>query len=95
MTKCNNNFAFLSHSSIFTAILNIHCFFFTLVYIKCVSCDKFFNKHKVSRVSKLNFPIHFQFQAMIDDKSEPLNYYAAYEEVRHCFILITNLYTCT
>ena len=30
--ECNNNFAFLSHSSIYTAILSIHCFFFPLVY---------------------------------------------------------------
>ena len=33
MQECNNNFAFPSHSSINTAILNIHCFFFPLVYI--------------------------------------------------------------
>ena len=32
MHECNNNFAFPSHSSIYTAILNIHCFFFPLVY---------------------------------------------------------------
>ena len=29
MHECNNNFAFPSHSSIYTAILNIHCFFFS------------------------------------------------------------------
>ena len=28
MHECNNNFAFPSHSSIYIAILNIHCFFF-------------------------------------------------------------------
>ena len=33
MHECNNNFAFPSHSSIYTAILNIHCFFFPLVYL--------------------------------------------------------------
>ena len=33
MHEYNNNFAFPSHSSIYTAILNIHCFFFPLVYI--------------------------------------------------------------
>ena len=33
MHECNNNFAFPSHSSIYTAILNIHCFFFLLVYM--------------------------------------------------------------
>ena len=33
MHECNNNFAFPLHSSIYTAILNIHCFFFPLVYI--------------------------------------------------------------
>ena len=32
MHECNNNCAFLSHSSIYTAILDIHCFFFPLVY---------------------------------------------------------------
>ena len=37
MHECNNNFAFPSHSSIYTAILNIHCFFFPLVYI-CNGC---------------------------------------------------------
>ena len=33
MHKCYNNFAFPYHSSIYIAILNIHCFFFPLVYI--------------------------------------------------------------
>ena len=33
MHECYTNFAFLSHSSIYTAFLNIHCFFFPLVYI--------------------------------------------------------------
>ena len=32
MHERNNNFAFPSHSSFYTAILNIHCFFFPLVY---------------------------------------------------------------
>ena len=32
MHECYNNFAFPKHSSIYTAILNIHCFFFPLVY---------------------------------------------------------------
>ena len=31
MHECNYNFAFPSHSSIYTAIINIHCFFFPLV----------------------------------------------------------------
>ena len=35
MHECNNNFAFPSHSYIYTAILNIHCFFFPLVYKSC------------------------------------------------------------
>ena len=30
--ECSNDFAFLLHSSIYTAILNIHCFCFPLVY---------------------------------------------------------------
>ena len=34
MHEWNNNFAFPSHSSIYTAILNIHCFFFPLVYLR-------------------------------------------------------------
>ena len=34
MHEYNNNIAFPSHSSIHTAILNIHCFFFPLVYIR-------------------------------------------------------------
>ena len=33
MHECNNNFAFPSHNSIYKAILNVHCFFFPLVYI--------------------------------------------------------------
>ena len=33
MHECNNKFAFRSHSTIYTAILYIHCFFFPLVYI--------------------------------------------------------------
>ena len=33
MHECNNKFAFPLHSSSYTAILNIHCFFFPLVYI--------------------------------------------------------------
>ena len=33
MHECHNNFAFPSHSSVYTAILNIYCFFFPLVYI--------------------------------------------------------------
>ena len=32
MHECNNNFAFPSHSFIYTAILNIYYFFFPLVY---------------------------------------------------------------
>ena len=32
LQECNNNFAFPSHSSVYTAILYIHCFFFPLVY---------------------------------------------------------------
>ena len=32
MHECNNNFAFPSHSAIYTAILNIHCFFLLPVY---------------------------------------------------------------
>ena len=34
--ECNNNFAFPSHSYIYTASLNIHCFFFPLVYMLCI-----------------------------------------------------------
>ena len=34
MHECNNNFAFHLHSTIYTSILNIHCFFFPLVYNK-------------------------------------------------------------
>ena len=34
MHECNNKCAFPSHSSIYTAILNIHCFFFPLVYTR-------------------------------------------------------------
>ena len=34
MHECNNNFAFRSHSSIYTAIFDIHCFFFLLVYVR-------------------------------------------------------------
>ena len=34
MHEYNNDIAFPSHSSIHTAILNIHCFFFPLVYIR-------------------------------------------------------------
>ena len=33
MHECYNNVAFHLHSTIYTAILNIHCFFFPLVYI--------------------------------------------------------------
>ena len=37
MHECNNNFAFPSYSYIYTAILNIHCFFFPLVYmVRCL-----------------------------------------------------------
>ena len=32
MHECNNNFAFPLHSSFYAAVLNIHCFFFPLVY---------------------------------------------------------------
>ena len=39
MHECNNNFAFPLHSSIYTAILNIHCFFFPLVYLSYVHLD--------------------------------------------------------
>ena len=31
-TNSNNNFAFSSHFSIYTAVFDIHCFFFPLVY---------------------------------------------------------------
>ena len=34
MHECNNNFVFPSYSSIYTAFLNIHCFFFPLVYMQ-------------------------------------------------------------
>ena len=37
MHECNNNFAFPSHSTIYTAILNIHCLFFPLVYLNTSS----------------------------------------------------------
>ena len=37
MHEYNNNFAFPSYSSIYTAILNIHCFFFPLVYLEYVT----------------------------------------------------------
>ena len=37
MHECNNNFAFPSHSSIYSAILSIHCFFFPLVYVISVT----------------------------------------------------------
>ena len=33
MNQCNNTFSFPSHSFIYTAILDIHSFYFPLVYI--------------------------------------------------------------
>ena len=36
----NNNFAFPSPSSMYTAILNIHCFFFPLVYNKPIAASR-------------------------------------------------------
>ena len=68
LQECNNNFAFPSHSSVYTAILNIHCFFFPLVYNDVIGtwCEKSiiglylakrFSVRKISYIIKLVFTL--------------------------------------